>query len=276
MSVAVKEDNNIFRETGTALWVEFQKVKRSKTLWVTAIAFVFIALICGLFMYILRDPEQARSLGLLGAKAEIFGGSADWPNLFNLTLVITSIGGLVIFGFIFVWIFGREFGERTVYDMLALPISRFTIVTAKVIIALIWSVVLILFLFVLVLGVGVALALPGGSAALILNGLKQVVISGLMAAVLCIPFSLVASFTRGYLPAIGFIFIVLALTNLLNTLGYTEFFPWAVPLLYSGAAQVLTGKPADPLGPVSYILAAVVVIISAIAMGMWWRYADQT
>jgi len=78
-----------------ALWVEFRKAWRSKTLWVSALAFVLIAFICSLFMFILEDPERARSLGLLGAKAQLFGGTADWPSFFSLMLLMVSVGGLV-------------------------------------------------------------------------------------------------------------------------------------------------------------------------------------
>jgi len=106
-----------------------------KTLWITALAFLLLTFVGGLFMFILKNPQQAHHLGLLGAKAEIFAGSADWPNFFNLMLLMVSVGGLVTFGFIFVWVFGREFGDKTVYDMLSLPTSRVTIVIAKIITA---------------------------------------------------------------------------------------------------------------------------------------------
>ena len=101
--------NTLFNELIPALRVEFQKVRRSKTLWLTALAFLLATVIGGLFMYILKDPERARQLGIIGAKAQIFGGTADWPSFFNLMLLLVSIGGLIIFGFIFVWIFGREY-----------------------------------------------------------------------------------------------------------------------------------------------------------------------
>ena len=75
-----------------SLWVEFQKVRRSKTLWITTLAFIFVAMVSGLFMFILQDPERARRFGLVGAKAQIFGGAADWPSFFNLTLIMVSVG----------------------------------------------------------------------------------------------------------------------------------------------------------------------------------------
>ena len=70
--------NTILREFLQALRVEFQKMRRSKTLWLTVFGFILATGIGGLFMFILKDPERARQLGIIGAKAQVFGGSADW------------------------------------------------------------------------------------------------------------------------------------------------------------------------------------------------------
>src|SRR5208283_594962 len=153
--------NTIINELFPALRVEFQKVRRSKTLWLTILAFVLAAAIGGLFMFILKDPERAHQLGLIGAKAQIFGGTADWSSFFNFMFLLVSIGGMIIFGFIIIWIFGREYSDKTYYDILSLPTSRVTIVIAKIITAIYWSMALILLVFVLMLGIGAILQLPG-------------------------------------------------------------------------------------------------------------------
>jgi ABC-2 type transport system permease protein len=259
-----------------ALWVEFQKVRHSKTLWITALAFFLVTLICGLFMFILQDPERARNFGLVGAKAQVFGGSADWSSLFNLTLIMLSVGGLIIFGFIFVWIFGREFSDKTVYDLLSLPTSRVSIVTAKLITAAYWSMALVLIVFGLTLVTGLILQLPGWSAATILNGLSLLLITGLLTVLLSIPFALAASIARGYLAAVGCLFLALILGQVISQLGYGQYFPWTIPMLYSGAAEALTGKTAEPLGLASYFLVGIVSLLSLVITGMWWRNADQT
>ena len=259
-----------------SLWVEFLKIRRSKILWITALAFLLVTLISGLFMFILQDPERARRFGLIGAKAQIFGGTADWASLLNLTLIMLSVGGLIIFGFIFIWIFGREFADKTVYDILSLPTSRITIVMAKLITAACWSLALLLMVFVLTLGVGAILRLPGWSTAVVLNGLRLVLITGLLTIVLSFPFSLVASVTRGYLPAVGCIFLVLILGQVISHLGYGQFYPWTIPMYYSGAAEILTGSTPTPLDLASYILVVIVSILSLVITCLWWRNADHT
>jgi ABC-2 type transport system permease protein len=263
-------------ELWMTLSVEFKKVRRTKTLWISALAFALVTLVAGLFMYILEDPERARRLGLLGAKAQIFAGSADWPSLFNLILLMVSVGGLIIFGFIFIWIFGREFTDKTVYDMLSLPTSRITIVMAKLITATGWSMAQVLMVFILTLGMGELLQLPGWSVTTTLNGLRLLLVTGLLTLLLSIPFALVASIARGYLAAVGCLFLALVLGQVISQLGYGQYFPWTIPMFYSGAAEALTGKLAAPLGLVSYIIVALISVFSLVIVGVWWRYADQT
>ena len=264
------------REILSALNVEFVKVSRSKTLWLTVFVMMLLALICGLFMFILKYPDLAQRFGMVGAKAQLFGGTADWPGLFNLVLLLMTIGGLVIFGFIFVWIFGREFVDRTVYDLLALPTSRINIVVVKIVTAAYWSLALIIMLFVLVLGVGEALHLPLWSASVALHGLEGMLVSGVLTLVLCIPFALAASFTRSYLPAVGCIFLALLFAQIFNALGYAQYFPWDVPELYIGSLGAIAGQTAQPVGIISYIIAMVVGVLSLAALVTWWQYADQT
>jgi ABC-2 type transport system permease protein len=50
-----------------ALWVETLKARRSKVPWLTALGFSLAPLVGGLFMIILKDPERARSMGLISA-----------------------------------------------------------------------------------------------------------------------------------------------------------------------------------------------------------------
>ena len=276
MNQIAQRDDNFVGEIVPALWVELRKVRRSKTLWITALGFSLTTFIGGLFMFILKDPEQARRLGLLGAKAQILGGSADWPSFFSFVALMVSAGGVGVFGVIFVWLFGREFSDKTVYDFLSLPVSRVTIVAAKIITGAYWSVSLVLLAFVLTLGIGTILQLPGWSTIIAINGFRVLLITGLLTVILCIPFALVASVTRSYLPAVGCIFLAVVLGQIVGQLGYGEYFPWSIPALVSGATETLTGKAAAPLGLASYIIVGMVGIISLLALGAWWRYADQT
>jgi len=103
----------MFGEIAAALWAELLKVRRSKVPWVSFVAFTMAGLVGGFFMFVLQDPDRARSLGLLGAKAQFTGGAADWAGYFALIAQIAAVGGLLVFGVVIIWLFGREFSDRT-------------------------------------------------------------------------------------------------------------------------------------------------------------------
>jgi ABC-2 type transport system permease protein len=121
-----------------AIWTEWLKARRSRMLIFTALGFAMFPLGGGFFMVILKDPEFARKVGLLGAKAQLTMGTADWPTYLNFLALGTAIGGIVLFTFIGSWVFGREYSDRTVKDLLALPTSRTSIVLAKYGVIVLW------------------------------------------------------------------------------------------------------------------------------------------
>lgn len=145
-----------------ALWAELLKVRRSRLPWISALAFTVATLVCGLFMFILQDPQRAQALGLLGAKAQLSGATADWTGYLALLAQAVAVGGLLIYGVIAIWLFGREFSDHTAKDLLALPTSRSAIVGAKFIIAGLWSVLLAVQVCGLGLLIGALLAYLAG------------------------------------------------------------------------------------------------------------------
>ncbi|MFF1607586.1 hypothetical protein ACFVYA_07360 [Amycolatopsis sp. NPDC058278] len=74
----------------------------------TVLAFTVAAGFGGLVMFILQDISRAHTLGLLGTKAALTGGSADWPAYSALLAQTITVGGSVLFGVIAV-----EFREST-------------------------------------------------------------------------------------------------------------------------------------------------------------------
>ena len=61
----------------------------------------------------------------------MMAGVADWPTYLDLLAQSIAVGGLILFSLIGSWVFGREFVDRTVKDLLALPTARSAIVAAK-------------------------------------------------------------------------------------------------------------------------------------------------
>jgi ABC-2 type transport system permease protein len=241
----------------SALWAETLKMRRSKVPLFTAIGFSMAPLMGGLFMIILKDPEAARSMGLISTKAQLLAGIADWPTFFNILAQAVAVGGGILFGIVTAWIFGREFSDRTAKELLALPTSRETIVTAKFVMTLAWTFTLTVFIFLIGLVVGKLVVIPGWSEELLRNASLDV----LGTAVLTIEF----------LPC-GWIILTVVLAQIAVITGWGDWFPWSVPALFSGAA----GPRTDLLGMHSYLIVIIASIMGIAATFYWWRKADQT
>ena len=254
-----------------ALWAEILKARRSKMLLGTAVGFMILPLAGGLFMLILKDPAQARELGIINAKAQITAMTADWPSF--LGMMAMGIGGLgeILFAFITAWIFGREFSDRTVKEWLALPTPRGAVVSAKFVVITIWTLALTLLVFLVGLGIGSMIGIPGGSFVLAWNTFWTVMLTVLLINMLMPVAAFLASLGRGYLLPLAWTILALGLANLVSILGWGDWFPWGVPVLVSGMV-----KPnADHLGLHSYLMVLLTCIVGLAGTFMWWRSADQ-
>src|SRR5574341_1645529 len=189
-----------------ALWAESLKARRSKVSLLTAAGFSILPVVDGLFMFILKDPERARSMGLIGVKAQITAGVADWPTFFQVLLLGSAMAGSVLFAFITAWVFGREFSDHTAKELLALPTPREIIVGAKFVLAALWILGLTLLIFVIGLGIGAAVGIPGWSLELAWTSFWSLMATALLTTMLMPIVALFASAGRGYLPPLGWTF----------------------------------------------------------------------
>jgi ABC-2 type transport system permease protein len=224
-----------------------------------------------MFMFILQDPQRARSLGLLGAKATLAGGQADWPGYFSLLAQTTAVGGVVIFGVILIWTFGREFSDHTAKDLLALPTPRIAVVAAKFTVTATWCLLLVTEMFVLGLIAGLLLKLPGWSAAVGWDGLGKMLATAAMTWLLVTGLGLAASVGRGYLAAVGAMCLMVFAAQIVAALGYGHLFPWSVPGVYSG----LAGTDRPGVAAIGFVLVGVVGVAGIATTMLWWRNADQ-
>lgn len=258
-------------DLGSALSVELLKLRRSLVPWVSLGAFTLAPLVGGFFTFVMLDPDRARSLGLLGSKAQVFGGTADWSGYLAITGQIVGVGGLMLFGLVMIWMFGREFSDRTAKDLLALPVSRGTIVAAKFLVAAAWCLALTAYLTAIALAVGVLLDLPGWSPGIAVEGLSTVLMTAALTAVVATAYGLAASVARGYLAAVGVMFATLLASQVVAAIGYGAWFPWSVPSLLAGA-----GGPDQPIPGVGGVATVLAVGLAAVAATtLWWERADH-
>lgn len=256
----------------SALWAEILKMRRSKVPLLTSVGFSMAPLMGGLFMVILKDPEAARSMGLISAKAQLVAGVADWPTFFSILAQAVAIGGAILFAIVTIWVFGREFSDRTAKELLALPTTREAIVTAKFVVLLAWTLALAVFIFLIGLVVGKLVVIPGWSEELLRSASVDVLGSAALTIAL-LPFvAFLASTGRGDFLPFGWTILTIVLAQIAAITGWGDWFPWSVPALFSGAA----GPRAELLGMHSYVIVFIAGLIGLGATFFWWRNADQT
>lgn len=250
-----------------AIWVEFLKARRSKMPFITALGFSMVPLGGGFFMIVLKDPEMARRVGLISLKAQLTMGAADWPTYLRFLTMAVGGGGIILFGLIASWVFGREYSDRTVKDLLALPTSRSTIVLSKFVVIAVWSAALTVFTSLVTLCIGMALRLPQVSPQVFLQSGITVTIAACLTIALVTPIAFSASAWHGYLPPIGVMILAMFLAQLINAAGWGVYFPWSVPALY---------VQGENLGIVSYVIVILTSFAGLVGTFIWWEWADQT
>ncbi|MEW6516736.1 MAG: ABC transporter permease [candidate division FCPU426 bacterium] len=253
-----------------AFRVEVLKFRRSLAPGLSFLGLSLGPLVGGVFMIILKDPAAAKDMGLISTKASLVG-TADWPSLLGLLAQVVAAGGMVMFGFLTAWMFGREFSERTVRQLLAVPTPRSAIVAAKFSLLVLWCAGLTAWVFLLGAGMGAWVGIPGFSWALLLASAGQMARTAALTIILLTFVGLFASMGRGFLAPLGWVLFSMFLAQISAVTGWGEWFPWAVAGLVSGAA----GAQAAAVGWGSYVLVALASLAGLAGTLAWWQQADQ-
>ncbi len=249
-------------------WIELRKATRARMVLWTVIAAIIVPLGIAFLIFVSKNPDISQKLGLVGAKANLVAyAGMDWPTYVGSISQVIAAAGFILSVFVVTWVFGREFSDGTVKDILAIPVARTSIILAKYILAAGWSVLLAGVMFVAGVLVGILLRLPGISLAPLLQGSAIAAISACLVIPIVTPFAYFASLGRGYLLPIAVAALVFMLVNLSSILGRGEYFPWAIPMIYA------QGKPA--LGPVSYGIVVITGLAGIVITDWWWKHADQ-
>ena len=254
-----------------AFWSEFKKIQHANILWITITGFIFIPVMMGLMMYIVRHPEISAKLGIIAAKASLFG-AGDWTAFFGLLNQMMATAGFIGFGFITAWVFGREYTERTLKDLLALPVPRSYIVFSKFIVVLLWCLILALLLFITGICTGKIASLPGWTTVILYHGIYRFSATTFLTILLSTPVAFIACYGRGFLAPLGLVIITMILSQFIAIAGLGAFFPWAIPGLYT----TIEGPSGMQLYTGSYILLIITSGLGYWGTLTWWQKADQT
>ena len=260
------------------LAAEFLKLKRSRMpLWSGLIVLVAGGL--GLAVLpVLSDPATQAQIAKGGgvfAKAVAAGAySPTWTNYLRIGLQgMSGSWGVLTFGFVTAYLFGREFKEGTAKSMLTLPIRREYMVLAKMVALAVWVLCLGALSVLVTMGTATALGVGGFSWARVL---KNVIDTLGVTTLLYLTLPFVAWFAmlgRGYLPPMLYSLAVMMVGNALVETPLSSWVPWNMPLHLVGASWY----PVPPSALTAGSWAIAVIFFLAGLAALVWRvdHADS-
>lgn len=223
---------------------EARKIWRSVVFWVMLGAFTALPLMIAVFN----------------------SSAAHWEAYF--ADLLGSIGSLLVVGFSFTsaWVFGVEYTNNTIKDILVKPVPKTYTVLAKFIAIAMWNTGMAVFTFSVIAGAGSLIGISGGSISTIFPVFWSFMAASLLIILVSTTSALFANLTRGYLAPIGVTFVIVIVSNVVVQLGFGPYFPWTIPVL------LLTGAE---LGYISMIILAVTGIAGFAGTVAWWRFAEH-
>jgi len=260
-------------ELKRAFITELLKLKHLSIVWITFVAFAMIPIMGGVIMFFIQNPELVPKSSILSIKISMLSTPVNWGSYLSLFLIQgAGIVGIIVFGFVASYLFGREYSDHTYRDLLSLPISRTKILNAKFIIYIIWCLGLVISDLILGFIVGGILNLSGWEYIVIFEIIKIYFVTALLTIALGTWIPFFALWGKGYLAPLGFLIAILMLSQFIPYLGWGHYFPWSIPGIYcGGAGEELKNR----LNEWSYLLLFFTCILGYILTISWWKYTDQ-
>lgn len=245
---------------GIAVVTEASKFVRARVTVVTAVLLtVGIAALCSSLLLAVHTTDP-----LLRAKLGPLLDPGGWTGYLTTTAQVTTVAGLVGFGVVLSWVYGREFQEGTVTGLFALPVSRGAIAAAKFIVYLAWAVVVSVVLTASLVLAGLALGL-GLFPAEAWPALTRMFTGSLLTAVVAVPAAWAATIGRGLLAGLGTISSIVVAAQIAVVAGVGGWFPFSAPGLWvvSGGTAVSAGQLA--------LVAPTFALFVGLTIGSWRR-----
>src|SRR5699024_6653311 len=102
------------------------------------------------------------------------------------------------------------------------------------------------------------------------QGLLVLFITFVLTVLLNPPVAFLASYGRGYLAPLGFIIMMIILSQIVSAVGYGSYFPWAIPAQFSDIAG-----EGNILGLGSVMIIIITAMVGFAGTLAFWRFADQ-
>lgn len=240
-----------------AVWGEAVKLAASTVGRIGSLALVLgISALSGAMLIAARsgDPQVLAKLGPVA--------SGDWEGFLLGAAQVTGAGGLLGFGVVVSWMFGREFGDGTIAGLFALPVRRTTIALAKLLVYGAWALIISVLLALLIATVGVLGGL-GGLTADSVTALARQVGLGVMTAAIAVPAAWAASLGRSVLAGVSTSIGLVVIAQVSVLAGAGGWMPLSAPALWaiSSGAQVTA---------VQLLLVVPTVGLATLAISLAW------
>lgn len=179
----------------------------------------------------------------------------------------STVIGLMGFGILSSWVFGREYQDQTFKDLLSLPISRTNIAGAK------FFALALCFTGITALGIGETFTLgfcfnlANFNLTLIGNIVKRLIMATCYNVGLSFLFPLIASMARGILAPVSISFGALITAVIFGSQPIGKYIPWSIPGIYLSNPQLINW--------ISRLSIFTIVCIGVCGTILWWNYADQ-
>ncbi len=215
-----------------AVRVEALKLTRSPVGIIGSAAVVLgIGALCAVMMAALAsgDPQLVAKLGP--------DASRDWPGLVGTAAQVTGAGGLLAFGVVAAWLFGREFTDGTITGLFGLPVGRGTIAVAKLAVYAAWGagVSVGVVAVVLLLGLGLGFGAPDAA---VWEELGRLLALGVLSAGVAVPTAWVATITRSLLGGVSVAIGLVVVAQVGVLAGWGGWLPLAAPALWAVSGGV--------------------------------------
>ena len=246
--------------------VELLKLRRSRVPQVAG-----LALVAGPPLLAAAFTAAAARGGAdpMSLKAQAMAMGAGWQGYLGGLIQIFATGGLLGFGVVVAWCFGREYADRTVVSLYASATGRGEVAAAKLVVVLGWTVLISVLLAPasLLVGLGFGLGAPDAAD---LADVGRLMVLGVLTGLLALAVALFASLGRGYLAGFGGLLALVVAAQVAVVTGAGGWFPYSAPGLWAAGSSVgLPAVPAAQLGVVP--LAALLLAWATVA---WWHRAE--
>jgi ABC-2 type transport system permease protein len=202
------------------------------------------------------DPGVVAKLGT--------AATDDWNGYIGAATQVTGAGGLLGAGLVLGWMVGREFSDRAIHGLFALPIGRATLVGAKLLAFGIWAAAVAVTLptVLVIVGALAGLGTPDEDA---LRALARLAVVSAAGALLATPVALAATLGRSVLAPVGVSVALLVVAEVSVIAGAGGWMPLAAPTLWA-----VTDGVAATLGQTALVIPFAAVWVGASLLA-WHR-----